>query len=197
MSREQLGAWVRERRRELGLTQEAVAARGPLSPKTVRTVESGKATGLRNPTRVGLERALEWPAGSVREAVEQGRRPEPVADKPKSPSRKAPGDQGPETETAAVPVSAPQQMASGNLSEGPAAAGTSLAVAKAVLNLRRRLSSMRDTLGPSEVEAALAELTESQRDAEIALGQAMQWIVNDDAKRREAAQLLYELQQPL
>lgn len=56
---------------------------------------------------------------------------------------------------------------------------------------------MRDTLGPSEVEAALAELTESQRDAEIALGQAMQWIVNDDAKRREAAQLLYELQQPL
>lgn len=41
-------------------------------------------------------------------------------------------------------------------------------------------------MAPSELEAALADLVETQREAEIALSQAMQWIVNDDAKRREA-----------
>ena len=48
-----------------------------------------------------------------------------------------------------------------------------------------------------DIFAVYARSFESQRDAEITLSKAMQWIADDDSKRREAAKLLYQLQQPL
>lgn len=226
MSMQELAGWVRDRRAQLELTQEEVAALGPLSDKTLRTVESGRATGLRRHTRTALERALQWQTGSVQDAIERGLRPQPIAEKARPSKRRTwstrdDADAGPtqstapaveETPSAAGAASAatddaeaarPQTAApAGPVIDtvfvgGPASAGASFAVARAALKLRSAVGLMRETMPASQFEAALAELLETQREAEIALSQAMQWIVNDDAKRREAGQLLYELQQPL
>ena len=224
MSMQQLAGWVRDRRAQLELTQEEVAALGPMSDKTVRTVESGRATGLRRHTRAALERALQWQTGSVFEAIEHGLKPQPIAEKTRPSKRRAnaahDADATPTQSTApaaedsladvapsatgddadagrpqpAAPVAPVIETAFVN---GPASAGASFAVARAALKLRSAVGLMRETMPASQFETALAELLETQREAEIALSQAMQWIVNDDAKRREAGQLLYELQQPL
>jgi transcriptional regulator with XRE-family HTH domain len=223
MSMQQLAGWVRDRRAQLELTQEEVAALGPMSDKTVRTVESGRATGLRRHTRTALERALQWQTGSVFEAIEHGLKPQPIAEKMR-PSKRRTRAAHDEADAAPTPPNAPAaaetppadgaapaatddaeagrpQTAAPVIETafvgGPASAGASFAVARAALKLRSAVGLMRETMPASQFEAALAELLETQREAEIALSQAMQWIVNDDAKRREAGQLLYELQQPL
>ena len=196
MSMQQLAGWVRDRRAQLELTQEEVAALGPLSDKTVRTVESGRATGLRRNTRSALERVLQWQAGSVKDAIDHGLKPQPLADKPRPSKRRTEAKEEPPQAIPTTPPIAPAGEA-GLGGDGLASAGASFAVARAALRLRNAVGLMRDTMAPSELEAALADLVETQREAEIALSQAMQWIVNDDAKRREAGQLLYELQQPL
>lgn len=227
MSMQQLAGWVRDRRAQLELTQEQVAARGPMSDKTVRTVESGRATGLRRHTRTALERALQWQTGSVFEAIEHGLKPQPIAEKTRPSKRRtqgghdeadpaptrsttpavaepASGDAAPSATTEDAEAGRPQTAVpaapvidTAFVVDGPASAGASFAVARAALKLRSAVGLMRDTMPAAQFEAALAELMETQREAEIALSQAMQWIVNDDAKRREAGQLLYELQQPL
>lgn len=223
MSMQQLAGWVRDRRAQLELTQEEVAALGPLSDKTVRTVESGRGTGLRRHTRAALERALQWQTGSVFDAIQHGLKPQPVAEKTRPSKRRTqaahdadaqstgpaaeettPADIGRSAATGDAEEDRPQTTAPPTAPvietafvDGPASAGASFAVARAALKLRSAVGLMRETMPASQFEAALAELLETQREAEIALSQAMQWIVNDDAKRREAGQLLYELQQPL
>lgn len=223
MSMQQLAGWVRDRRAQLELTQEQVAARGPMSDKTVRTVESGRATGVRRHTRAALERALQWQTGSVFDAIEHGLKPQPIDEKTRPSKRRtqaaadadaqsagpaqsqtAPADVGTPAATEDAQATRPQTTAPATpvvetafVVDGPASAGASFAVARAALRLRSAVGLMRETMPASQFERALAELLETQREAEIALSQAMQWIVNDDAKRREAGQLLYELQQPL
>ena len=178
MTMEQLGGWVRERRKQLGLTQEEVAAIAPMSDKTLRTVEAGKATGIRRPTRRALERALGWEPGSVDEAIDGGRQPRP-ADGTAAAEDRLPG--------------LPQVTEVPGAPEEP----SSFSAARSVLAMKRLIPTMRDRLEPAQFEELCANLLDSQRQAEIAVTQAMQFIVKDDAKRREAAQLLYELQQPL
>lgn len=199
----QLGDWVRQRRTQLELTQEEVAALGPLSEKTVRNIESGRTTRLASRTRSALEQALNWPPGSVLDAIKDGRKPAPTAAAepplaaPVGPAEEAAIPLISPTPAGSEPAAAPRSPAeAGDTAEGNPA-GPSLAVARAVLNMRRNVPLLRETLGPSELETALENLVAMQREAEIALSQSMQWIVNDDTKRREAGQLLYELQQPL
>jgi transcriptional regulator with XRE-family HTH domain len=65
MSWEKLGAEVRERRIELGLTQEQLVERGGPSTPTLRAIENDRAGRLSPRLRRSLERALQWSAGSV------------------------------------------------------------------------------------------------------------------------------------
>lgn len=61
-----LAAAIRERRDELGLTQEQVAARGGPSTATLRLLEGALQTSYRHRTYVDLDRALGWPSGHAR-----------------------------------------------------------------------------------------------------------------------------------
>jgi hypothetical protein len=72
------------------------------------------------------------------------------------------------------------------------------AYARRVLATLDAYRTLRAGLGDdSPLEGALAELLRTQRDAEVAVGRQMQWVAEDDDKRREAAQLIVALQQPL
>ena len=65
MSWEKLGAEVRKRRIELGLTQEQLVERGGPSTPTLRAIENDRAGRLSPRLRRSLERALLWRDGSV------------------------------------------------------------------------------------------------------------------------------------
>jgi transcriptional regulator with XRE-family HTH domain len=65
MSWEKLGAEVRERRIDLGLTQEQLVERGGPSTPTLRAIENDRAGRLSPRLRRSLERALQWSSGSV------------------------------------------------------------------------------------------------------------------------------------
>ena len=65
MSWEKLGEAVRERRIDLGLTQEQLAERGGPSTPTLRAIENNRAGRLSPRLRRSLERTLQWSAGSV------------------------------------------------------------------------------------------------------------------------------------
>jgi transcriptional regulator with XRE-family HTH domain len=64
-----LGRLVRERRTELGLTQAEVQSAGGPSPATLYLIEAGRRGSYRPQVLRRLERALGWPAGSVRRAL--------------------------------------------------------------------------------------------------------------------------------
>lgn len=69
---DRLGAHVKDRRDELGLTQAQVQERGGPSPASIRTLESGRAKSMSRSKRRDLERALEWRPGSVDEVLAGG-----------------------------------------------------------------------------------------------------------------------------
>ena len=72
MSWEPLGDAVRHRRKELGLTQADVTARGGPSVETVRAIENNRAGRLGRQSRRALERAIEWDAGTIDAVLEGG-----------------------------------------------------------------------------------------------------------------------------
>lgn len=137
MSMQQLAGWVRDRRAQLELTQEEVAALGPLSDKTVRTVESGRATGLRRNTRSALERVLQWQAGSVKDAIDHGLKPQPLADKPRPSKRRTEAGGTPQAIPTTPPI-APAGRRAGLGGDGLASAGASFAVARAAHEAAQR-----------------------------------------------------------
>lgn len=63
-----VGGAVYQRRAELGLTQEELAAKADVSRVTVDAIENGRTgqTPRRNPSYPKLERALGWPPGRIR-----------------------------------------------------------------------------------------------------------------------------------
>ena len=77
MTWDKLGTEVRQRRTELGLTQEQVAERGGPSTPTLRTLENNRANRLSPRLRRSLERTLHWATGSV-DAILAGHSPTPV-----------------------------------------------------------------------------------------------------------------------
>ncbi len=74
-----LGRYVRERRAELGLTQEEVATRGGPSTATLRLIEGGEHGPFRAKSLRQLADALHWTPESPR-AILTGREPVEVAD---------------------------------------------------------------------------------------------------------------------
>jgi transcriptional regulator with XRE-family HTH domain len=80
-----LGVAVRQRRRELRLTQEEVRELGGPSTATVRLIEKGEPTDLRRGTVEQLEKALQWETGSV-ELIMLGEKPIPLVPESVRPS---------------------------------------------------------------------------------------------------------------
>jgi hypothetical protein len=76
---QRLAACVRDRRSDLGLTQEETAAAGGPSTATLRLIENGRQGGYRPAILRALERALQWERGSVR-AILDGGDPAPADD---------------------------------------------------------------------------------------------------------------------
>ena len=175
----ELGRWIRERRKQLGLTQLEVAAAGPIASKTLSDIECGQRRApLRGPTRRALERALSWETGSLDAALAAGTPPPPLP--------------GTEPLVSEVKSNKPTPAAA------PADGSDPFAYARRVLATLDAYRTLRAGLGDdSPLEGALAELLRTQRDAEVAVGRQMQWVAEDDDKRREAAQLIVALQQPL
>lgn len=61
MGKQQLAVAVRRRRRQLGLSELAVAERAGIARLTVRRIEAGEP--VRDSSVDNLDEALEWPAG--------------------------------------------------------------------------------------------------------------------------------------
>ena len=179
----ELGRWIRERRKQLGLTQLEVASAGPIAAKTLSDIECGQRRApLRGPTRRALERALAWETGSLDAALAAGTPPPPL----------------PGTEPLVPEVKSNKPLPADTDAAAPADGSDPFAHARRVLATLDAYRTLRAGLGDdSPLEGALAELLRTQRDAEVAVGRQMQWVAEDDDKRREAAQLIVALQQPL
>lgn len=67
-----LARLVRDRRGDLGMTQEEVTAAGGPSNSTVRLIEGARRPGYRPATLRALERALRWERGSARAVLDGG-----------------------------------------------------------------------------------------------------------------------------
>lgn len=74
---QRLARYVRERRDELGLTQEEIATRGGPSTATLRLIETGTQDSYRAKSLRQLAEALRWTPESPR-AILAGREPEEV-----------------------------------------------------------------------------------------------------------------------
>lgn len=61
-----VGEAVRARRRELGLSQDRIAALAEVAPTTWRNLEHGTGGDFRELVRRRIEDALGWPHGSLR-----------------------------------------------------------------------------------------------------------------------------------
>lgn len=70
-----IGAAIRERRRELGMTREELAARSKVPYETVAQIERGRTKDPRVNTIIDLSKPLGWalPFEREEEAVEDGR----------------------------------------------------------------------------------------------------------------------------
>lgn len=168
MSMERLAAEVRERRKELGLTQAHVAARGGVSEKFVRRIENSEVGSLRAANTLALEKALQWGPGSV-QAILAGEAPTIVA-----------------PEAAAIST-APLQPAEPTSDK--------FALARRVLALRDTFADHQDTISPESREALAAEMARSAREAEETIIRMMGWL--DDTERGQAIDLLVELRNAL
>lgn len=173
MSWEQLGVAVRARRKELGLTQEAVATAAAISVERLRDIERNRRPGkLWGRVRTGLESALEWESGSV-EAVLAGGVATPIQHKGAGSSDANAGDDR------------------GTLPSGVADRFT---LARQVLSMRSTLSAHQGGIDGEARRALRDELAHAAREAEDAIVRTMPWL--DEGERGEAIQLLVALRQP-
>jgi len=69
---QRLAQHVVDRRGSRGWTQADVAERGGISKDRIQEIEKGVLTSYRPTTIGGLERGLEWEAGSVRDVLNGG-----------------------------------------------------------------------------------------------------------------------------
>ncbi len=89
--RRRLARRVRERRAELGLTQQELAAAGGPSTATMRLLENAAPVGYKQKSLRQLEQSLGWAAGSVKALLDGG---EPTL----APAGAAPATLAPDTE---------------------------------------------------------------------------------------------------
>lgn len=69
---QRLGDLTKQRREELGLTQQQIQGRGGPSTASLRRLENGRATSMDRGKRRDLERALDWRIGSIDDILEGG-----------------------------------------------------------------------------------------------------------------------------
>lgn len=164
MSWERVGLAVRHRRKELGLTQSEVTARGGPSVPTLRALENNRAGRLSNKLRRALESAIEWDTGSF-EAILEGGVPRILPTRYVVSSRSAPS----ETSKAAE----------------------RFAMAEHLIKMRRTFASHRDTM-PGAARAAIEEdFTAAAREMEDAVVTMWPWL--SDEERPMAIRILTEL----
>lgn len=168
MSWETLGDEVRKRRRQLGLTQPEVTARGGPGVATLRAIENNQPSRPSMRMRRALEDALEWESGSVDAILAGG---PPTVKQPKADSD-APTRPKPDAE-----------------------ASDRFSLAKQVVALKATFT--QHVAGVShEARAALVDqITRSAREAEESIVKVMPWL--DDTERGEAIELLVALRAPL
>jgi transcriptional regulator with XRE-family HTH domain len=162
---ERLGSEVRDRRKELKLTQVEVAGRGGPSVATIGAIEGNRAGRLSRQSRRALERAIEWEPGSI-DHVLAGGRPQPLG-----------GGDG------AVATSVAQ--------DGVAA--ERFAVAARVLEIKRTVAEHREDMGDVALGALEEEVAQAAREVEEAIIKMLPWL--SDEERGQAIRLLAELRQ--
>lgn len=167
MSWELLGDEVRLRRKQLKLTQTDVAERGGLSVMTVRKLENNRAGRLTPRLRRALERALEWPDGTVDAVVDAGQAPMPIAINGTVPP---PG--GADTARAAA---------------------ERFAVAERLAKMRKAFLEHRDHMSLEARTAMEEEFSAASRETEEALIWMLPWL--GEAERTEAIRILAELKE--
>jgi transcriptional regulator with XRE-family HTH domain len=170
MSWEVLGDAVRHRRKELGLTQADVTARGGPSVETVRAIENNRAGRLGRQSRRALERAIEWDEGSI-DAVLEGGIPRLFA-------------------TTTAEVSAPP-AAPAIGQEATSSASERFAMAERLIKMRQAFAHHRDTMPETARVAMEEEFTAAAREIEDAMIRMLQWL--GDEERAAAIRILAEL----
>ncbi|WP_131811262.1 MULTISPECIES: DNA-binding protein [Mycobacterium simiae complex] len=169
MSWERLGKAVRHRRKELGLNQADVSARGGPSEKTLRAIENNRAGALGGKTRRSLERAIEWDSGSIEAILEGG----------------APLVKG----MTAATVDGATPVATGSSSAFNAT--ERFAIAEHLIKMRRTFATHRDDMGESARAAIEAEFASAARELEDAMVWMLPWLGDDE--RAAAIRILGEL----
>ena len=169
MSWETLGDAVRHRRKELGLTQADVTARGGPSVETVRAIENNRAGRLGRQSRRALERAIEWDVGSI-DAVLEGAAPRLLA-------------------TATVAGAPPTAPPAGR--EAASAAADRFAMAERLIKMRQAFADHRDHMTGAARQAMEDEFTAAAREIEDALVWMLPWL--GDKERAAAIRILAEL----
>ncbi len=168
MSWEALGDAVRQRRKELGLTQADEAARGGPSVETVRAIENNRAGRLGRQSRRALERAIEWDVGTI-DAVLEGAAPRVLG--------------------TATGASAPPAPATGR--EATSAAAERFAMAERLIKMRQAFTNHRDDMTETARVAMEEEFTAAAREIEEAMVWTLPWL--GDEERAAAIRILAEL----
>lgn len=148
-----LGHYAQQRREQLGLTQQEVAARGGPSTATLRIIESGVEGSYRVKTLRQLDVGLGWAPGSS-SAVLRGL--EPTLAEQVTYAR-------PETVTARAVIPAPSTAAVPTPGEGESAGMAQVDAIRAAM--RAELAALREESRQRDEEnkAAIAELTDEIR----------------------------------
>jgi transcriptional regulator with XRE-family HTH domain len=167
MSWDLLGDAVRRRRKELGLNQVDVVARGGPSVETLRAVENKRSSRLSRRMRRALEQAIEWEEGSI-DAVLQGGAPR-VLDK--------------STATSEPPAPAGRDAA--------AAAAERFAMAERLIKMRQAFANHRDGMTHTAQVAMEQEFVTAAREIEEAMVWMLPWLKDED--RATAIRILAEL----
>lgn len=169
MSWERLGRAVRARRKELGLSQADVTARGGPSVPTLRVVENNRAGRLSSRLRRALERAIEWDTGSVEAILDGGF------------ARTMP------------PLTAAGAHASPPASRPASAtdAAERFVMAERLVKMRRTFARHRDTMPETARTAIEEDFTAAAREMEDALVWMLPWL--GDEERAAAIRILGEL----
>lgn len=170
MSWDRLGAVARARRKELGLTQGDVAARGGPSVPALRAIENNR-TGQRlsDKLRQALERSLGWDAGSV-EAILDGGAPR------------------------ALPTLTATDAGTASTANGPTPAANAaerFAMAEHLIKMRRTFAAHRDAMAETARMAIEEDFANAAREMEDAMGWMLPWL--GDEERTAAIRILSEL----
>lgn len=184
MSREKLGRRMLLRRRELGLTQEAVRARGGPGLVTQRMLEKGRydhAIGAR--LTIDIECSLNWEPGSV-DALLAGGEPSP-SPAPES-SATSEFEAKPSPPLPDVPL---QEQA------GAEALGAQAGLVHEVLGMRASFAQMTADWTDEARDTLRDQVEKFSRAAEDTLIAALSWLPDED--RAVVYRLLSQLREPL